>query len=133
MTAYDAVVARLATLGYNVTDADTAGLNFLLNKCERDILADINQTVLPDGLFYTYVDMVAGQFLYAKKACCGLDGVEGFDFSAPVKSITEGDVSITLSGASDGASTPESRFDAILQSMMHPPASILAVYRRLRW
>ena len=116
-----------------LTDADTAGLNFLLNKCERDILADINQTVLPDGLFYTYVDMVAGQFLYDKKACCGLDGVEGFDFSAPVKSITEGDVSITLSGASDGASTPESRFDAILQSMMHPPASILAVYRRLRW
>lgn len=129
MTAYDAVVARLATLGYNVTDADTAGLNFLLNKCERDILADINQTVLPDGLFYTYVDMVAGQFLCDKKACGGLDGAEGFDFSAPVKSITEGDVSITLSGAS----TPESRFDAILQSMMHPPASILAVYRRLRW
>ena len=133
MTAYDAVVARLATLGYNVTDADTAWLNFLLNKCERDILADINQTVLPDGLFYTYVDMVAGQFLYDKKACGGLDGAEGFDFSAPVKSITEGDVSITLSGASDGASTPESRFDAMLQSMMHPPARILAVYRRLRW
>ena len=129
MTAYDAVVARLATLGYNVTDADTAGLNFLLNRGERDILADINQTVLPDGLFYTYVDMVAGQFLYDKKACGGLDGAEGFDFSAPVKSITEGDVSITLSGAS----TPESRFDAMLQSMMHPPASILAVYRRLRW
>lgn len=133
MTAYDAVVVRLAMLGYDVTDADTAGLNFLLDKCERDILADINQTVLPDGLFYPYVDMVAGQFLYDKKASGGLDGIEGFDFSAPVKSISEGDVSVTLAGASDGASTAESRFDAMLQSMMHPPASILAVYRRLRW
>ena len=133
MTAYDAVVARLAMLCYDVTDADTAGLNFLLNKCERDILADINQTVLPDGLFYTYVDMVAGRFLYDKKACGDLDGAEGFDFSAPLKSITEGDISVTLAGASDGASTAESRFDAMLQSMMHPPSGILAVYRRLRW
>lgn len=133
MTAYDAVVARLAALGYDVTDADTFGLIFTLEKCEQALLADLNQTVLPEGLFALYVDMVAGQFLYDKKAAGGLDGAEGFDFSAPVKSITEGDVSVTLAGASDGASTAESRFDAMLQSMMHPPASILAVYRRLRW
>lgn len=51
MTVYEAVVSRLAMLGYTVTDNDETGLNFLIDKCEKDILADINQRVLPDGLF----------------------------------------------------------------------------------
>ena len=76
MTVYEAVVSRLAMLGYTVTDNDETGLNFLIDKCEKDILADINQRVLPDGLFYVHVDMVAGQFLYDKKAAGGLDGLE---------------------------------------------------------
>jgi len=96
-------------------------------------LADINQRVLPDGLFYVHVDMVAGQFLYDKKAAGGLDGLEGFDFSAPAKSITEGDVAITFAGASDGASSAEARFDALLAGLMRPPESTLAAFRRMRW
>ena len=55
MTVYEAVVSRLAMLGYTVTDNDETGLNFLIDKCEKDILADINQRVLPDGLFYVHV------------------------------------------------------------------------------
>lgn len=43
MTVYEAVVSRLAMLGYTVTDNDETGLNFLIDKCEKDILADINQ------------------------------------------------------------------------------------------
>lgn len=118
---------------YTVTDNDETGLNFLIDKCEKDILADINQRVLPDGLFYVHVDMVAGQFLYDKKAAGGLDGLEGFDFSAPAKSITEGDVAITFAGASDGASSAEARFDALLAGLMRPPESTLAAFRRMRW
>lgn len=133
MTVYEAVVSRLAMLGYTVTDNDETGLNFLIDKCEKDILADINQRVLPDGLFYVHVDMVAGQFLYDKKAAGGLDGLEGFDFSAPAKSITEGDVAITFAGASDVASNAEARFDALLAGLMHPPESTLAAFRRMRW
>lgn len=51
MTVYEAVVSRLAMLGYTVTDNDETGLIFLIDKCEKDILADINQRVLPDGPF----------------------------------------------------------------------------------
>ena len=58
---------------------------------------------------------------------------EGFDFSAPAKSITEGDVAITFAGASDGASNAEARFDALLAGLMHPPESTLAAFRRMRW
>ena len=133
MTVYEAVVSRLAMLGYTVTDNDETGLNFLIDKCEKDILAGINQRVLPDGLFYVHVDMGAGQFLFDKKAAGGLDGLEGFDFSAPVKSITEGDVAITFAGASDGASSAEARFDALIAGLMRPSESTLAAFRRMRW
>ena len=127
---YEAVVARLSMLGYTVTDADKAGLEYLIHKCEVDILTNINHRELPKGLFYTLVDMAAGQFLFNKKAAGGL---EGFDFDAPAKSITEGDVSVTFAGASDGASSAESRFAALLDRLMHPPDSVLAAFRRLRW
>ena len=127
---YEAVVARLSMLGYTVTDADKAGLEYLIHKCEVDILTNINHRELPKGLFYTLVDMVAGQFLFNKKAAGGL---EGFDFDAPAKSITEGDVAITFAGASDGASNAEARFDALLAGLMHPPESTLAAFRRMRW
>jgi hypothetical protein len=131
MTVYEAVVARLAMLGYTVTDADKTGLEYLIHKCEAELLANINHRELPPPLFYTLVDMVAGQFLFDKKAAGGLG--EGFDFDAPAKSITEGDISVTFAGASDGASNAESRFDALLDQLRHPAESIMAAFRRLRW
>ena len=130
-TVYEAVVARLAMLGYTVTDDDKTGLEYTIHKCEAELLANINHRKLPPPLFYTLVDMVAGQYLYDKKAAGGLG--EGFDFEAPAKSITEGDISVTFAGASDGASNAESRFDAMLAKLMHPAESTLAAFRRLRW
>ena len=130
MTVYEAVVSRLAMLGYEVTEDDKTGLDYLISKCEKDILANINQKVLPDGLFYILVDMVAGQFMYNKKAASAL---EGFDFEAPAKSISEGDISVTFAGASDGVLTAEARFDALLNTLMHPAESTLAAFRRMRW
>ena len=127
---YEAVVTRLAMLGCTVTDDDKAGLAYTIHKCEAELLANINRRELPPPLFYTLVDMAAGQFLFDKKAAGGL---EGFDFEAPAKSITEGDISVTFAGASDGASNAESRFDALLNRLMHPPDSVLAAFRRLRW
>lgn len=131
MTVYEDVVARLAMLGYTVTDDDKTGLEYTIHKCEAELLANINHRKLPPPLFYTLVDMVAGQYLYDKKAAGGLG--EGFDFEAPAKSITEGDISVTFAGASDGASNAESRFDAMLAKLMHPAESTLAAFRRLRW
>lgn len=131
VTVYEAVVDRLAMLGYTVMDNDKTGLEYLIRKCEAELLANINHRKLPPPLFYTLVDMVAGQFLFDKKAAGGLG--EGFDFDAPAKSITEGDISVTFAGASDGASNAESRFDAMLDQLMHPAESTLAAFRRLRW
>ena len=68
---YEAVVDRLAMLGYTVTDADETGLKYTIRKCEAELLANINHRKLPPPLFYILVDMVAGHFLFDKKAAGG--------------------------------------------------------------
>lgn len=130
MAVYEAVVARLAMLGYTATDKDEAAIKFNINKCEELLKGDLNVQEIPEGLFYVEVDMVAGRFLYDKKTAGTLTG---YDFSAPAKQIHEGDISVTFAGASDGAQTPEARFDAMLHTLMHPSELLLSAYRRLKW
>ena len=132
MDVYEAVVARMAMLGYTAAEDDKPTIDYLTGKCQVELLASIHHKDVPDGLIYTLVDMVAGSFLQDKLDAGGLE-IEGLDFSTAVKSITEGDVSITFSSASDGTASPEARFLATLNSMTHPPEKILGAFRRLRW
>lgn len=132
MDVYEAVVPRLAMLGYAANEEDKPALEFLISKCRAELLANINRRELPDGLFYVLVDMAAGAFLNDKLAAGGLE-IEGVDFSQQPKSITEGDVKVEFAGTSDGASSAEARFRAKLDAMTHPPESVLGAFRRLRW
>lgn len=132
MGVYEAAVARLAMLGYTATDEDKPGLEYMIAKCEMELLADINRKEVPEGLFYTLVDMVAGFFLHEKLAAGGLE-IEGLDFDQPAKSITQGDIKVDFAGASDGVGSAEARFRSQLDAMMHPPESVLGAFRRLRW
>lgn len=131
MNIYDDVVARLKAVGYEVTEADEAAVTYAINRAAEKIKANINRTEIPEGLHYTWVDMATGLFLSDKKAA-GMLG-EGFDFSAPTKSISEGDVKVEFVGASDGSSTPEARFDKMLNGFINPPQSVFAAFRRLKW
>lgn len=132
MDVYDAVVPRLAMLGYTAAEEDRPGLEFLIARCRAELLADINHKEVPEGLFYTLVDMAAGSFLHEKLAAGGLE-IDGMDFAQQPKSITEGDVKVEFAGASDGAGSAETRFRSKLDAMMHPPESVLGAFRRLRW
>lgn len=131
MAVYDDVVIRLAMLGYEVTDVDKPAVQYQISRAERYIKNNTNLPEVPEGLFGVWVDMAAGLFLYDCKAAGKLG--EGFEFSAPAKSISEGDTSVTFAGASDGAVTPEARFDALLARMINPPQDELAAYRRMKW
>ena len=132
MDVSEAVVPRLAMLGYAAAEEDKPALEFLASRCRVELLTNINHKEVPDGLFYVLVDMVAGSFLHDKLAAGGLE-IEGVDFSQQPKSITEGDVKVDFAGASDGASSAEARFRSKLDGMTHPPESVLGAYRRLRW
>ena len=128
MEGYEAVVSRLATLGYAAAGADKPALEHLIAKCQVELLANINHRQVPDGLFGTLVDMVAGSFLHEKLAAGGLE-MEGIDFGQLPKSISQGDVKVDFAGASDGVDSAGARFCAQLEAMMHPPERVLGAFR----
>ena len=131
MDIYTDVVARVEVLGYTVTDDPDADVTYAVGQAEEQIKANINRSEIPEGLRYTWIDMAAGLFLFAKKSAGQLGA--GFDFSACAQKITEGDVTVQFFGAGDGAKTPEARFDALLNTLINPPQHIFARFRRLVW
>ncbi len=126
-----AVTARLTVLGYTVADDDGIAIDYSITRAEERIKVQTNQTEVPGGLTCVWVDMAAGMFLADKKAAGQLG--ESFDFTAPAQKITEGDVSVEFAGADNGSTTPEARFDALINRLIDPPAYVFARYRRLVW
>lgn len=136
MAMYDDVVARLRQLGYTLSDdcsPDTA-ISYSIERAAEKIRANINRTEIPEGLHCTWVDMAAGLFLWDKKAAGRLsEGGMSVELAAPVKSITEGDITVSYAGASEGSLTPEARLDKLIDSLINPPAYLFARFRRLVW
>lgn len=124
------VMKRLDSWGYAVVPEDDFALLFLIDAVEKEILARTNQTEVPDGLDKVEIDCVCARFL-KQKHDMGLLG-DDYDFTAPISSITEGDVSIAYATASS-ESNPESVFKAYLDVKSELPMNVLVRYRRLVW
>lgn len=120
------VTQRLLSLGHTVVPEDGWLLGFAVQKAESCFKIHCNLDVIPDELRTVEVDMICGEFLLAKKQSGRL---EGYEFEAAVKSISEGDVSVSYSGDS----TPEQQFDTLLQRLVHPSDDVFAAYRRISW
>ncbi len=134
MTIYDNVVARLNALGYTVTEDQEPAVSYCINLATENVKVNINRKDIPDELYYTLVDMAAGLFLKDLKDTGRIGGAgQAFDFTAPAKKITEGDVTVEFTGASDGQLTPEARFDKLINGFINPPQSVFAAFRRLKW
>lgn len=131
MAIYEDVLARLSSLGYTAVGKQMSEIICAINRSEEKIKANINCAEIPEGLHHVWVDMAAGMFLSDKKSAGQLG--EGLDFAAPAKKITEGDVSIEFAGKTDGSTTPEARFDKLLNSLINPPAYLFTRFRRLVW
>ena len=85
---------RLAAFGYKVTDDDNSALEYNIRRAEAYLIAQTNQKQVPDGLDYVWVDMAVGMFLADKKVTGALG--DTYTFDAPVKSVSEGDTSVTF-------------------------------------
>ena len=129
MDIFENVTARLSALGYTVLDSDCNFLNFNIEKAEAELKAATNQLEVPTGLYHTWIDMAAGLFLSDKKSAGALDCL--YDFEAPVKSISEGDTSVSFAISDSGSL--ENQFDAMLKKMITPDADLIVAYRRLVW
>jgi hypothetical protein len=123
------VTKRLASFGYEVTEADTWVLGFIIQKVENYIKDNCNINTIPDELHEIAVDMVVGEFLLNKKS---REQLEGFDLEAAIKSIQEGDTSITFA-VGDGNKTPEERLDELILYLMNHGKGKFAAHRCIKW
>ena len=120
------VTALLAAFGFAVPP-DNPLIVFLIANVTEKIRNLTNLPAIPDGLTQAAVRMVAGEYLKLRKSSGDLDG---FDYSAAVKAIQEGDTNVTFA---DGNKTPEERFDELCAWLMALPAGEIYKYRRIVW
>lgn len=132
MTLQEAITGAktwLAFYGLTIADdsTDDVMLTFLAEKMQNYILAQTNQSVVPEGLNQVWVELIAGEFLARKKATGSIDG---FDLDAAESSIKIGDTTVQFG---DGTQTDEERLDSLINKLTKPEKAIWARYRRLVW
>lgn len=123
------VIKRLEMLGYVYDPSDDEQIEYELNKILNYVLNYCNITVIPEILDPRITDRVCSDFLYYKKNSGNLNG---FNYDAVIKSIKEGDTTITYA-VGQGEDTPENRFDAFVKSLERGFDKWITPHRRLRW
>lgn len=121
----DKAVERLEAYGYEVTEADKVILAMIVGSTTAHINATTNLDEIPEGLTEQTLDAIVAQFLRAKK----LTSPESFNFEKMVKSISEGDTSVTY----DGEKSAEERLDEWIDSMLTRLDDDIFKYRVLTW
>ncbi len=124
------VSERLSALGYKDISNEETVLHYNIRKAEDILKNKTNQISVPNGLKTIWIDMAAGMFLQDLKQIGKLISTD-FDFSSPVKSITEGDTSVTY--ALSESVSPAAEFEKMINYMINPSEEIIAKYRKLVW
>ena len=122
------VLKRLVSFGYDLKEDDSWVISFAMQKVENHIKNSCNTTDIPDGLFHVAVDMVCGEFLFAKKQTGKLE-LADLDLNGAITQIHEGDTTVQFaSGSSD-----EEKFNNFLNYLMHTKEGDFVCYRKLKW
>lgn len=129
MVSIEQVIKRLGMLGYNATTEDYSSIEFELNKILNYVMNYCNITKIPEILDPRITDRVCSEFLFYKKNSGTL---EGFNYDAAIKSIKEGDTTLTYA-VGQGEDTPENRFDAMVKQLERGFDKWITPHRRLRW
>jgi hypothetical protein len=123
------VIQRLSQLGYTVEDDDFAQIDFELQKIINYTLNYCNITEIPPIVYPRLIDRVCSDFLYFKK---NSGSMEGFNYDSVIKSVKEGDTTITYA-VGQGEDTPENRFDSFVKQLERGYDKWITPHRRLRW
>lgn len=108
--------------GYDAPETDDELLEYLSASVEKEILADINDTDMPDELLPLWDRRTAAAYLHIRRA-----DILGSDNLNMAKRITEGKVTVEISGA-----TPEERLDALI-AVWKDDRGLLSCFRKIRW
>lgn len=117
---------RLDSLGYTVLESDGWVISFLMDEIEQRLKSLCNQPEVPKELYFTWIDVVCGEFLSQKKKMGLLTNEEQDNV---VASISEGNFGMTFIQDE----TPVQKFDAITQKLTVIQPSDIAAYRKLVW
>lgn len=120
------VTERLKQIGYTVVETDEPLLAYVVSMTQQKIKNSCNTSDVPATLDYAANEMAAGEFLSVKRSTGSLTG---FDFEAAVKSVAEGDTSVTFTGAV----SPETLFDKLVDKMINGYKAELVKHRRIVW
>ena len=132
MVEYQQVVDRLGQFGIAEEQIDVAALQFdmalilryVVNYCNLD-----NGNEIPEILDLRIIDRICSEYLMKKKNAGML---EGFDYEQAVKTIKEGDTQIQFASEADGT-TPEERFNKLVDYLYKNFDKWICKYRRIRW
>lgn len=123
------VLKRLQSLGYDLKEDDAWVISFSIQKVENDINNSCNTASIPDGLYYTSIDMICGQFLFGKKQSGQLDG---FNLETAIRQVQTGDTNVTFS-IGEGSSSPEQKLDSLIHYLMSNGRGDFISYRKIKW
>lgn len=125
---FEAVLKRLESFGYEMTNEDNWMIQFASEKVANNIKNRCNVSSIPDGLFHIAVDMTCGEFLLAMKQMGKLN-LSDLDLNGAITSIKEGDVQVNFAnGQSD-----EEKLNSFLNYLLHGKDGELVCYRKLKW
>jgi hypothetical protein len=129
MVVRENVIDRLKQLGYTPSEDDYAQIDFELQTIINYVINNFTRNSVPEILDNRIIDRVCGSFLYYKKNSGSL---KDFNYDAVIKSIKEGDTTITYS-VGQGEDTPENRFDAFVKSLERGFDKWCAAHRSIVW
>ena len=124
----EVVLKRLVSFGYELKEDDGWVICFAIQKVENHIKNSCNTTDVPVGLFHVAVDMVCGEFLFAKKQSGKLE-LADLDLDGAITQIHEGDTTVQFGNVSSS----EDKFDELLNNLLHNGEGDFVCYRRLKW
>lgn len=125
------VIKRLKSFGYTFDEKDTDTLNFIIEKTEELIKSTCGISDIPKAVHCAEVDMVTAEFLEQKKASEPA-ALSAIDLDAAVKSIQEGDTTITYA-VDSGTLTPERRLDLVIEMLKNSGRAVFCANRCVVW
>lgn len=125
------VLKRLVEFGYELKEIDAWPIYFAMQKVEHHIKNQCNITSIPDGLMHIAVDMVCGEFLFAKKQTGQLE-FDAVNLDGAIKKVQEGDITVEFATGTS-SSNEGSSFDKFIDYLIYGKESELVCYRKLMW
>lgn len=132
LSIYEGVVMRLKFFKYNVPESEKSIIDYVILKVLSSVNNKTNQYYttddIPYGLYSIVVDKVVGEFLMFKK---NTGDIPELDLSPVEKQIQVGDTNTVY--AVETVSSPEKRYDTLINFLMTGRDDELIKYRRLAW